>query len=143
MPWRTRIITKALKRPVAKFEFCNRLIEHQKQRRDPAQKKKSKLPEDNVTGQPSDTDFLAMNEQCSDEIKDTETQIHELEQQLFSREGFRKHMDAIRATLKASQRDAAQGMVSQAFVDKYIDRILSPPKRMVPFAWISRSSPVK
>ena len=103
-------------------------IEEQKLRRDIAQKKKSKLLEYNVTGQLSDADFLAMNKACTEEIKDTEAQIHELEQQMFSREEFRKHMDTVRATLEAARRDAAQGMVTVEWVNKYIDKILVTPE---------------
>ena len=103
-------------------------IEEQKQRRDIAQKKKGKLLEYNVTGQLSDADFLTMNKACTEEIKDAEAQIHELEQQMFSREEFRKHMDTIRATLEAARRDAAQGMVTVEWVNKYIDKILATPE---------------
>ena len=103
-------------------------IEAQKERRELAQKKKSKLLEYNVTGQLSDADFLAMNKACTEEIKDAEAQIHELEQQMFSREEFRKHMDTIRATLEAARRDAAQGMVTVEWVNKYIDKILVTPE---------------
>ena len=103
-------------------------IEEQKLRRDIAQKKKSKLLEYNVTGQLSDADFLAMNKACTEEIKDAEAQIHELEQQMFSREEFRKHMDTVRATLEAARRDAAQGMVTVEWVNKYIDKILVTPE---------------
>ena len=103
-------------------------IAQQKERRELAQKKKSKLLEYNVTGQLSDADFLAMNKACTEEIKDAEAQILELEQQMFSREEFRKHMDAIRATLEAARRDAAQGMVTVEWVNKYIDKILVTPE---------------
>ena len=103
-------------------------IQQQKQRLEIAQKKKSKLLEYNVTGQLSDADFLAMNKQCSDEIKDAEAQILELEKQLFSREEFRRHMDAIRNALEAARQDAASGMITKDFVDKYIDKILVTPE---------------
>ena len=103
-------------------------IAQQKERLELAQKKKSKLLEYNVTGQLSDADFLAMNKACTEEIKDAEAQILELEQQMFSKEEFRKHMDAIRATLEAARRDAAQGMITADFVSKYIDKILVTPE---------------
>jgi len=103
-------------------------IAQQKERLDIAQRKKSKLLEYNVTGQLSDADFLAMNKACTQEIKDAEAQILELEQQLFSREEFRKHMDAVRAALEAARRDAAQGMITSDFVSKYIDKILVTPE---------------
>ncbi len=103
-------------------------IAQQKQRLEIAQKKKSKLLEYNVTGQLSDADFLTMNKQCTEDIKDAEAQILELEQQLFSKDEFRKHMDAIRAALEAARRDAAQGMITAEFVSKYIDKILVTPE---------------
>ena len=103
-------------------------ITQQKQRLEIAQKKKSKLLEYNVTGQLSDADFLAMNKACTEEIKDAEAQILDLEQQQFSKDEFRKHMDAIRTTLEAARRDAAQGMITADFVSKYIDKILVTPE---------------
>ncbi|MBR2311036.1 MAG: recombinase family protein [Oscillospiraceae bacterium] len=103
-------------------------IAQQKERLELAQKKKSKLLEYNVTGQLSDADFLAMNKACTEEIKDAEAQILELEQQMYSKEEFRKHMDAIRTTLEAARRDAAQGMITAEFVSKYIDKILVTPE---------------
>jgi len=103
-------------------------ITQQKQRLEIAQKKKSKLLEYNVTGQLSDADFLAMNKACTEDIKDAEAQILELEQQLFSKDEFRKHMDAIRTTLEAARRDAAQGIITADFVSKYIDKILVTPE---------------
>ena len=103
-------------------------IAQQKERLELAQKKKSKLLEYNVTGQLTDADFLTMNKACTQEIKDAEAQILELEQQLFSKEEFRKHMDAIRSSLEAARRDAAQGMITADFVSKYIDKILVTPE---------------
>ena len=82
----------------------------------------------NVTGQLSDADFLTMNKACTEEIKDAEAQILDLEQQQFSKDEFRKHMDAIRTTLEAARRDAAQGMITAEFVSKYIDKILVTPE---------------
>ena len=91
-------------------------------------KKKSKLLEYNVTGQLSDEDFLFMNSQCTEDISNLQSQIEELEQQLFSREEFRKHMDNIRSVLEAARRDASQNMITQEFVSKYIDKILVTPE---------------
>ena len=105
-----------------------KLIAQQKQRKELAQKKKSKLLEYNVMGQLSDEDFLALNKQCSEEIADAESQIHELEYQLYSKEEFRQHMECIRSTLEAARRDAATGMITNEFVEKYIDKILVTPE---------------
>ena len=105
-----------------------KLIEAQKQRKEMAQRKKDKLLEYNVSGQLSDGDFLAMNKKCSEDIADAEKQILELEYQLYSKEEFRLHMENVRATLEAARRDAATGMITQEFVDKYIDKILVTPE---------------
>ena len=69
-----------------------------------------------------------MNKQCSAEIQEADAQILELEQQMFSREEFRRHMDEIRSTLECARRDAAQGMITAEFVSKYIDKILVTPE---------------
>ena len=106
-----------------------KLIAKQKERMGLAQKKKTKLLEYNVTGQLSDADFLTMNKACTQEIKDAEVQILELEQQMFSKEEFRKHMDTVRATLEAARKDAAQGIITSDFVSKYIDKILVAPEK--------------
>ena len=103
-------------------------IAQQKERRELALKKKGKLLEYNVTGQLSDADFLTMNNACTQDIQDAEAQIQALEQQLFSREEFRKHMDTIRSTLESASRDAAQGLITGEFVSKYIDKILVTPE---------------
>ena len=105
-----------------------KLIAEQKQRKELAQKKKSKLLEYNVMGQLSDDDFLTLNKQCSEDIADAENQIHELEYQLYSKEEFRQHMDTIRSTLEAARSEAATGMITNEFVEKYIDKILVTPE---------------
>ncbi len=103
-------------------------IETARQKRDLALKKKSKLLEYNVTGQLSDQDFLFMNHQCAQEIKDAETQIHELEAQLFSKEEFRKQLDTIRSTLRSVEAAAATGAVTKEFVREFIDKIFVTPE---------------
>ena len=105
-----------------------KLIAEQEQRRDLAQKKKSKLLEYNVTGAISDKEFLAMNKQCADEIADAEAAIKELEQQLFSKEEFRKQIEAIKATMQSMEQAAATGAITKEFVEEYIDRILVTPE---------------
>ena len=105
-----------------------KLIEAQKQRIEMAHKKKSRLLEFNVTGQISSADFLSMNKQCTDDIADAEAQIVQLEQELWSQEEFRKHVDSIRAALQAAQRDAVKGIISKEFVERYIDKIFVTPE---------------
>ena len=106
-----------------------KLIAQQRERKEMAQKKKNKLLEFNVTGQLSDADFLAMNKQCTAEIEAADAQILEWEQQLYSRDEFRKHMEEIRSTLERARRDAAQGMITPEFVSRYIDKILVTPDK--------------
>jgi len=103
-------------------------IEAQKQRRELAQKKKSKLLEYNVTGAISDSDFLAMNAQCAQEIADAEGQIQELEQQLYSKEEFRRQIDAMKAAMQAMERSAASGAITKEFVEEFIDKIYVTPE---------------
>ena len=119
---------EAMYRSLDEDSQISKLIEAQKKRREFAQKKKSKLLGFNAMGELSDADFLAMNKECTAEITDAESQIQELEQQIYSREEFRKHMDAIRVTLEAARRDATQGMITAEFVNKYIDKILATPE---------------
>ena len=104
-----------------------KLIEEAKQRREITLKKKSKLLEYNVTGQISDTDFIAMNKQCAEEIAELETQISELEQQLYSKDEFRKRIDELRSTLRSMELAAATGAITKEFVDQYIDKIFVTP----------------
>ena len=103
-------------------------IEEAKQRREMVLKKKSKLLEYNVTGQISDTDFLNMNKQCADEIEELSSSILELEQQLFSREEFRKQIEAMKSTMRAMEQSAATGAITKEFVDEYIDKIFVTPE---------------
>ena len=105
-----------------------KLIEEQRHRRELAQKKKSKLLEYNVTGAISDADFIAMNKQCTDEIADAEAQIAELEQQLYSKEEFRKQIEAMKAVMRSMEQAAATGAITKEFVDEFIDKIFVTPE---------------
>ncbi len=105
-----------------------RQIAEQKKRMELAEKKKAKLLEYNVTGQLSDADFLSMNKQCTEELDAAQTALRELEEQQYSGEEFRRHMEEIRQTLRAAQTDAAQGMITKEFIEKYIDKIFVTPE---------------
>ena len=102
-------------------------IEAARQRLELSQKKKSKLLEYNVTGQISDADFISMNKQCAGEIAEAEAQIAELEQQLCSREEFRKQIDTLKAAMRAMEQAAANGAITKEFVDEFIEKILVTP----------------
>ena len=103
-------------------------IEEQRKRKDLALKKKSKLLEYNVTGAISDADFITMNKQCADEIADAEAQMAELEQQLYSKEEFRKQIEALKATMRSMEQAAATGAITAEFVNEYIDKIFVTPE---------------
>ena len=105
-----------------------KLIDAQKERKEMAQKKRSKLLEFNVTGAISDRDFITMNKQCTDEIHDAEAQIKELEQQLYSKEEFRKHVESLKTTMRALENSAATGAITTAFINEYIDKIFVTPE---------------
>ena len=92
-----------------------------------AAKKKSKLLEYNVTGQISDKDFITMNKQCSEEIESAEGELMELIAQHNSKKDHKKHIDRIKKVLQDAERDAANGIISKEFIDKYIDKIFVTP----------------
>lgn len=69
-----------------------------------------------------------MNKECDREINEAERQIYGLEQQELSKAEFKKHIDTIRRVLREAKRDAAQGLISKEFVDKYIDKIFVTPE---------------
>lgn len=95
---------------------------------DNANKKKSKLLQLSVDGMIADIDFKHMTAQSNKEIEEAERQIQELNSQLETSDEFRKKIDAIKKTLAAAQRDAAQGIISKEFVTQYIDKILATPE---------------
>ena len=105
-----------------------KLIDEQKHRKELALKKKSKLLEYNVLGSISDADFISMNRQCADEIADAEKQILELEQQLYSKEEFRKQIEAMKTVMRNMELAAATGAISKEFVDEFIDKIFVTPE---------------
>ena len=95
---------------------------------DNANRKKAKLLQLSVDGMIADIDFKNMTAACNKEIEEAERQIRELNSQMESSDEFRKKIDAIKKTLAAAQRDAAQGIISKKFVERYIDRIMATPE---------------
>ena len=93
-----------------------------------AEKKKQKQLTFNALGELSDRDFLSMNRQCAQEIETAQKELMELTHQRDSAADFKKHIDAIRRVLKEAERDAAAGIISKEFVDKYIDKIFATPE---------------
>lgn len=95
---------------------------------DTVQKKKQKLLAFNAEGALSDRDFLTMNAQCTAELEAAEAELAELTAQRDTAAGFQKKIDSIRATLRAAQQDAAEGIINKEFVEKYIDKIYATPE---------------
>ena len=109
------------------FHALPQKIEEQQKLIDLANRKKNKLlqlvADDSVTH----ADFKAMTAACNEEIRAAEIEIAELEQAALEGEEFRKKIEEIRKILANAQKDAASGIISKEFVDKYIDKIFVTP----------------
>ncbi len=90
-------------------------------------KKKSKLLELTALGQITNEDFAAMTAACNEEIKTAERDLAELRSRRDDSEDFRRHMEKIRSTLRAAERQANAGAITKEFVDTFVDRIIATP----------------
>ena len=132
----TKVSTEALiAEYVAMFQSLDgenqipKLIAAAREKIEFAEKKKSKLLGFSVTGAISDADFLTMNKQCADEIAAAEAEIAELEQQLYSKEEFRKQIETMKAVMRSMEQAAASGAITKEFVDEFIDKIFVTPEK--------------
>ena len=132
----TKVSTEALiAEYVAMFQSLDgenqipKLIAAAREKIEFAEKKKSKLLGFSVTGAISDADFITMNKQCADEIAAAEAEIAELEQQLYSKEEFRKQIEAMKAVMRSMEQAAASGAITKEFVDEFIDKIFVTPEK--------------
>lgn len=98
------------------------------QRIDFVAKKKAKLLDYNIAGKITDNEYLQRSRDCDQEMEGLQKELLELQQQLESKEDFRKHMESIRAVMRSAQQDANHQIVSKEFIDKYIDRIFVTPQ---------------
>ncbi len=92
------------------------------------QKKKRKILDYNLNGDLTDKEYIQMNNECKAVIEELERELFELEEQQNSKDDFKKHIDEIRRVLTAAQKDAANGIISKEFVNKYIDKIFVTPE---------------
>ena len=92
-----------------------------------ALKKKSKLLELTALGQITNEDFAEMTSACNAEIRSAERELAELRSQRDDSEEFRRHMEKIRATLRAAERSANAGAITKEFVDTFVDKIIATP----------------
>ena len=102
-------------------------MEEQQKIIDMANRKKNKLLQLAVDDSITHADFKAMTAACNEEIRAAEIEIAELEQAALEGEEFRKKIEEIRKILANAQKDAASGIISKEFVDKYIDKIFVTP----------------
>jgi hypothetical protein len=64
-----------------------------------------------------------MTVNCDREIDEAKKNLAELEEQVFTKEEYRRHINEIRTRLDAAVKDARQGMITNEFVSQYIDKI--------------------
>lgn len=99
-------------------------IEEQKRIIALADQKKNKLLELVTTGAITTVNFKSMTASCDRETEEAQKTLTELEEQLFTKEEYRKHIGEVKARLDAAIRDASTGMITNEFVAQYIDKII-------------------
>ena len=65
-----------------------------------------------------------MNAKCEQEIEEIDETLAELEKELLSQGEFKKRMEEITGALEEAKKAAADGIITNAFVNRYIDKIL-------------------
>ena len=98
-------------------------IEEQKRIIKLAEQKKNKLLELVTLESITAANFKSMTAACDKEIDEAQKAILSLEEQLFSKEEYRKRIAELKSGLEAAVRDASNGMITNEFVAKYIDKI--------------------
>ena len=86
-------------------------------------KKKAKLLDYNVNGDITDSDYIKMNNEAIKKIDDAEAEKAELENKLNSESEFRRQMEEIRDMLNRAKEEAADGIINNTFINRYIDKI--------------------
>lgn len=104
-----------------------RRIESQESKIASSQKKKQKLLELVTEGNISDADFRDMAAQCNKEIEAAEQELSELRSRRDSSDEFKRHMDEIRAAMRAAERNIVDGVMTKEFIDTFVDKILITP----------------
>ena len=102
-------------------------IEAQQKIIDLANRKKNKLLQLAADDSITNADFKQMTAACNEEIRAAELEIAELERDALEGEEFRRKIEDIRKVLANAQRDAASGIITKEFVDRYIDKIFVTP----------------
>ncbi len=99
-------------------------IDEQKRIIELSEQKKNKLLELVTLGSITVANFQSMTEACDREVTEAQKSIAELEESLFTKEEFKKHIAEIKSRLDSAVKDASDGMITNEFVAHYIDKIL-------------------
>lgn len=99
-------------------------IEEQKRVIELAEQKKNKLLELVTLGSVTADNFKSLTDGCDREIAVAQKTVNTLEEQLFSKDEYRKRIAELRSGLEAAVRDASTGMITNEFVARYIDKII-------------------
>ena len=98
-------------------------LEAQKKIVNLAEQKKNKLLELVTLGAITPENFKSMTEVCDRELTEAKEVIADLEEELFNKDEYVKHISEIKAGLEAAVKDASSGLITNEFVSKYIDKI--------------------
>ena len=98
-------------------------MEEQKRIIELSDQKKNKLLELVTTGAITIANFKSMTDACDREVEEAKKAINELEEQLFTKDEYRKHIGDVKSRLDAAIKDASTGMITTEFVAQYIDKI--------------------
>ena len=71
--------------------------------------------------------IISLTKQCSNEIALCEKEISALENEMQTKNDFKKRIEEMRRTLKRASEDANSGVINHSFVEKYIDKIYVTP----------------
>ena len=99
-------------------------IEEQQRIIELADQKKNKLLELVTLGTITTANFKSMTDTCDREIAEARRIISELEEEIFTKEEFQKHIAEIRSRLDAAVKEATSGIIGNEFVAQYIDKII-------------------
>ncbi len=98
-------------------------MEEQKRLIELADQKKNKLLELVTIGAITIANFKSMTAVCDRDVENARAALKELEEELLSKEEYKKHMNEVRTALDAAIKEANSGIISNVFVTKYIDKI--------------------
>lgn len=99
-------------------------IEEQKHIIELADQKKNKLLEFVTTGTITTANFKSLTATCDREMEEAQRNITELQEQMFTKEEYQKHIAEVKTKLDAAVRDASTGVITNEFVAQYIDKII-------------------